>query len=259
MKNFGRKLLAGVVATTLLGSLCTVQAAEVYGRGEQAIYVAASEFSSSQADCGLNYYANYYFYRSGGTGSWCGYYEASLDLPEGALIKSFAPFYFDNDATYDVTVSLQRNYATYGGGGTPTYTAIGSTSSSGNSANYQMSLTSINAGSGHTVDSYLAASGLQQGYSVRLILPTASTNLMFRGVWIFWNRQAAPAPASASFTDVPTGHPFFNEVQQLVKSGVTQGCGGGNYCPDQAVTRGQMAAFMTRALGLHWDYYTEAP
>jgi hypothetical protein len=36
-----------------------------------------------------------------------------------------------------------------------------------------------------------------------------------------------------------------------VASGITAGCGGGNYCPD-APTRRQMAIFLAKALGLHW-------
>lgn len=93
---------------------------------------------------------------------------------------------------------------------------------------------------------------------MRLSMP-ASSSLLFRGVWVFWPRQIASAPATATFTDVPTGHPFFNEVTQLAKSGITNGCGGGNFCPDAAVTRGQMAAFLWRALGLHWGFTTEVP
>jgi hypothetical protein len=34
--------------------------------------------------------------------------------------------------------------------------------------------------------------------------------------------------------------------------GSRSGCGGGNFCPDAAVTRGQMAVFLAKALGLHW-------
>jgi hypothetical protein len=51
---------------------------------------------------------------------------------------------------------------------------------------------------------------------------------------------------------VPTTHPFFQFVEALVASGITAGCGGGNYCPDAALTRGQMAVFLSKALGLHF-------
>jgi hypothetical protein len=51
------------------------------------------------------------------------------------------------------------------------------------------------------------------------------------------------------FNDVPAEHPFYDEIGRLSARGVTLGCGGGTYCPDQTVTREQMAAFIIRALG----------
>ena len=41
-------------------------------------------------------------------------------------------------------------------------------------------------------------------------------------------------------------------VEALVASGITAGCGNGNFCPDAPLTRGQMAVFLSKALGLHW-------
>jgi hypothetical protein len=65
--------------------------------------------------------------------------------------------------------------------------------------------------------------------------------------------QVSPAPATASFpNDVPTSHPYFRFVEALKASGITGGCGTGSYCPDAAVTRGQMAVFLATALGLNW-------
>ena len=57
--------------------------------------------------------------------------------------------------------------------------------------------------------------------------------------------------AAISFSDVPPSHPFYYDIQEVADAGVTTGCGGGKYCPDDNVTRGQMAAFMNRlgALG----------
>ena len=69
---------------------------------------------------------------------------------------------------------------------------------------------------------------------------------------ILWHRQVSPAPALATFNDVPTSHPFFQYIEALAASGITGGCGGGNYCPDNPLTRGQMAVFMSKALGLTW-------
>ena len=73
-----------------------------------------------------------------------------------------------------------------------------------------------------------------------------------RAVEILWKRRVSPAPLVASFGDVPTNHPFFQFIEALADSGITAGCGNGNYCPDAALTRGQMAVFLAKALGLHW-------
>lgn len=62
---------------------------------------------------------------------------------------------------------------------------------------------------------------------------------------------ALPIAVSAShaFNDVPTSSTYHTTTARLVGAGITGGCGGGNYCPNAAVTRGQMAAFLNRGLG----------
>jgi hypothetical protein len=62
----------------------------------------------------------------------------------------------------------------------------------------------------------------------------------------------SPAPVFPDFNDVPTTHPFFQFIEALYASGITAGCGSGNYCPDAPLTRGQMAVFLSKALGLQW-------
>ena len=41
-------------------------------------------------------------------------------------------------------------------------------------------------------------------------------------------------------------------VEALAASGITAGCGGGDYCPGATLTRRQMAVFLAKALGLNW-------
>ncbi|MBL8216995.1 MAG: S-layer homology domain-containing protein [Bryobacterales bacterium] len=50
------------------------------------------------------------------------------------------------------------------------------------------------------------------------------------------------------FADVPASHASFRYIQKLRDLGVTNGCTASTYCPDATVTRGQMAAFLVRAL-----------
>jgi hypothetical protein len=56
----------------------------------------------------------------------------------------------------------------------------------------------------------------------------------------------------SSFGDVPPSHPFFRFIEAFAAAGITSGCGGGNFCPERNVTRGEMAVFLARALGLHF-------
>jgi hypothetical protein len=50
------------------------------------------------------------------------------------------------------------------------------------------------------------------------------------------------------FNDVPETSGFCRWIEELANRGVVTGCGGGNYCPSQPVTRAQMAVFVLRTL-----------
>ena len=49
------------------------------------------------------------------------------------------------------------------------------------------------------------------------------------------------------FSDVSPSSLFCKYIKRLSELGITEGCGGGNYCPNDPVTRDQMAAFLARA------------
>ena len=51
----------------------------------------------------------------------------------------------------------------------------------------------------------------------------------------------------ADFLDVPQGDLFHDFVVRVLRNGITAGCGGGNYCRDNAVTRAQMAVFLLKS------------
>jgi hypothetical protein len=55
-------------------------------------------------------------------------------------------------------------------------------------------------------------------------------------------------PATPYFTDVPTTHWAFKFIQKMKELGITGGCTQTTYCPDNPVTRAQMAVFITKAL-----------
>jgi predicted TIM-barrel enzyme len=59
-----------------------------------------------------------------------------------------------------------------------------------------------------------------------------------------------PACTTPMFADVPASSPFCKWIEELARRGVVAGCGGGNYCPTQAVTREQMGVFIGVTFGL---------
>jgi hypothetical protein len=59
-----------------------------------------------------------------------------------------------------------------------------------------------------------------------------------------------PMCGTPMFNDVPASSPFCKWIEELARRGVVSGCGGGNYCPDAAVTREQMGVFISATFGL---------
>ena len=56
-----------------------------------------------------------------------------------------------------------------------------------------------------------------------------------------------PAATGSVFDDVGAADFAAAFIEQLYADGITAGCGGGNYCPRENVTRAQMAVFLLRA------------
>ena len=59
-----------------------------------------------------------------------------------------------------------------------------------------------------------------------------------------------PPACTPLFNDVPCPSLYAAWIEQLFNEGITGGCGGGNYCPDNSSTRGQMAVFLDKIMGL---------
>ncbi|HSJ33636.1 MAG TPA: S-layer homology domain-containing protein [Acidimicrobiia bacterium] len=69
-------------------------------------------------------------------------------------------------------------------------------------------------------------------------------------VTIFDTGSSAPPPSKGTFSD-DDGSVFEADIEKLAASGITRGCNppvNDRFCPDDRVTRGQMAAFLHRAL-----------
>ena len=61
----------------------------------------------------------------------------------------------------------------------------------------------------------------------------------------------------ADFSDVPQSYLFHGAIEKIARKRITIGCGGGNYCPESLVTRGEMAVFLLR--GKHGGAYAPPP
>ena len=78
----------------------------------------------------------------------------------------------------------------------------------------------------------------------------SSTLRQQMAVFLLKGRHGAcyvPPPCSGVFPDVPCSNPFAPWIEALAAEGVTAGCGGGNYCPTDPVSRQQMAVFLLKA------------
>ncbi len=93
----------------------------------------------------------------------------------------------------------------------------------------------------------LVVAGITNGCAVERFCPNDAVD---RGqMAAFLDRALGlPTASSAPFTD--TAGAFTAEIDRLYAAGITTGCGPTTYCPNDVVTRGQMATFITRALGL---------
>jgi hypothetical protein len=162
-----------------------------------------------------------------------------INIPTGVTITGWSLDYCDADPAANFTATL---YDFSGDNLFPTISTFippdrtGCGIASAPAVNHQWDLNA-----GHQLMAYI----FQTGGSV-------AGSIKFRGAAVSYRRKISPAPGTATFLDVPVGSPYHRFVEALVAAGITGGCGGGNYCPDAPVTRGQMAVFLSAAVGLHW-------
>jgi hypothetical protein len=221
-----------------------------FGTGVNILQIPAAAFTVRNAAASLEYLTTGYIYQSAGLvdSSW-----APFMLPAGAGIQYLDLYAYDTSAS-NISATI-RMWTGYGSGllvptVAPSFTDLVTVTSSGTGGYqyvYSNALSPL-----HTVNNDVVYGGGQQ-YSV-VITTSNVISLGWKGVDIWWFKQTAPAPATASFTDVPVGAQFFKEVEALAKSGITAGCTATTFCPEQAVTRRQMAAFLSRALGLGFSH-----
>ena len=97
----------------------------------------------------------------------------------------------------------------------------------------------------------LAARGITFGCNPPANTRFCPDNPVTRGqMAIFIVRAFNLGPASADFFFDDNGKVYEDAANRLRQAGLTQGCGPGRYCGDNSITRGEMAAFLTRARNL---------
>lgn len=67
--------------------------------------------------------------------------------------------------------------------------------------------------------------------------------IVFAGIVV-----AAPAAANDRYADVDAAGAHHEAIGELADTGITAGCRPDRFCPDDPVSRGQMASFLTRGL-----------
>jgi hypothetical protein len=169
------------------------------------------------------------------------YFTAPIQIPSGAILKSLALDECDNTTS---TGYVQGSIVESDRLGNVIATLPSFILSDGTGCkSISQDLTSLNMVSDNTMNHF---------WLVANISVAGGFNVGLAGMVVGYQLQVSPAPGTATFGDVPTSHPFFQFIEALAASGVTGGCGGGNYCPNNPVTRGQMAVFLAKALGLQF-------
>jgi hypothetical protein len=92
----------------------------------------------------------------------------------------------------------------------------------------------------------LAQAGITQGCGPELFCPDDAVTRAQMASFLVRALDLPPGDGDTFADDDGSVHEA--DIEALVDGGVTGGCGEGRYCPDAVVTRGQMAAFLHRAL-----------
>ena len=99
----------------------------------------------------------------------------------------------------------------------------------------------------------LFASGISAGCGGTRFCPSQPVTREQMAVFLLKASRGSaytPPPASGIFGDVPAGNQFAPWIEELSRSGITAGCGGGDFCPVRPNTRAEMATFLNLTFGL---------
>ena len=153
------------------------------------------------------------------------FYDAAFQLPNGAILSGVTFFDYDNSATDDFRLFMSK-YALPGNAPGPDVAGL---HSSGVTETPGWQTVYFAFAAPETIKDWDSPNGaVYYQLRVKLAMSPEQQDASTRSATL---RQPGPAPDSpapgvATFTDVPTGHPFFKFVEALYASGITAGCGG---------------------------------
>ena len=232
---------SALLAMLLAGAVFAAAApafAQSYGLGDQVLTVSSAAFRPLVNGPIANY-GNGYIY---GTAV----YVAPLELPDGAEIFQVCVYANDPDLFSLAVAAIDRALLPQSG----EFSGVNEVAGSNVVADFDTGYGVVcSAPFAYVYRHHDDVVGENQFHQVRV---TLNENAGLGAVQIHWRRQVSTPPAVASFNDVSVIDPGYKYIEALVASGITTGCGGGNYCPDSPLTRRQMAIFLSKALGLHW-------
>jgi len=215
-----------------------------YGDHEQVLVIGAAAFTPGLAGLDADTYSHCTFYYG------C-VEQAPLILPEGAELLQLCLYSDDRDAVAPTQTFLRAvKLVQAGGGGSDVVIIPSSTIATTPGAGFASYCTEPLS---YTIQSVvdLDGDGIPDPVAYYLDVELAPFG-RYGGMTVTWKRQVSPPPAVPTFADVPPSDGAFQHIEALVASGITAGCGSGNYCPDATLTRRQMAVFLAKALGLYW-------
>jgi hypothetical protein len=99
----------------------------------------------------------------------------------------------------------------------------------------------------HGAINRIAAAGITTGCKPGLYCPKDPVTRAQMAT--FLDRALGLAPTETDFFIDDDGSRHEGAINRVAAAGITSGCGTDRYCPTAVVKRGQMAAFLHRALG----------
>jgi len=179
------------------------------------------------------------------------FFTAPLELPIGAEMEAICFHLYDDSPTQDIRVSVMITEVDFSPGD-----SIPLQSTPSADGGYFTECFEFPSGWTYRAWSNFDADlfGGWLYWELRVRLMASVIDQRFRGAYAKYRLRVSPAPATATFDDVKTFEDIYPYVEALNAAGITLGCAPDRFCPDAVVTRGQLAVFMARALGLHWPF-----